>query len=309
MLSQYDKATARLLAKLFWGSSRKASDSALVDLVDSVVSGAMPSAVLQKLLVDVRARRSQARTDQERTVIDLASAVLMDGIIASGDVPGQALAEPIEREALPQIAERPMSKLSQFYGIGLKEACAKLLSLVPEKQAMTAREIWDQLKAEGWTSNHSNPVHSVNDALRRRATTHKDVLLVGAGKWGKPSWYSDDELEEIRKSMGGMGGRDRGEHIERTKAGMATARQRGARLGAHKKLSDEQGNKILEMAREGASKEKIAKAFDISPASVTNYVRRSGYDSVRQLKREGKQLRAKAADAQTSETEPEETRH
>lgn len=269
----------------------------------------MPSAVLQKLLVDVRARRSQARTDQERTVIDLASAVLMDGIIASGDVPGQALAEPIEREALPQIAERPMSKLSQFYGIGLKEACAKLLSLVPEKQAMTAREIWDQLKAEGWTSNHSNPVHSVNDALRRRATTHKDVLLVGAGKWGKPSWYSDDELEEIRKSMGGMGGRDRGEHIERTKAGMATARQRGARLGAHKKLSDEQGNKILEMAREGASKEKIAKAFDISPASVTNYVRRSGYDSVRQLKREGKQLRAKAADAQTSETEPEETRH
>lgn len=269
----------------------------------------MSSAVLQKLLIDVRARRSQAKTDQERTAIDLASAVLMDGIIASGDVPGQAAAQPIEREASPQVAERPMSKLSQFYGIGLKEACAKLLSLVPEKQAMTAREIWEQLRAEGWTSNHSNPTHSVNDALRRRAQTHRDVMLVGAGKWGKPSWYDDAELEEIRKSMGGMGGRDKGDHIERTKAGMATAKGRGARLGAVKKLSDEQGRQMLDMARDGATKEKIAKEFGISTASVTNYVRRLGYDSVRELRREGKELRASATDTPPTDTEPGGTRH
>jgi hypothetical protein len=234
---------------------------------------------------------------------------VLEGILASGGMPAAAAATvPTVEGATPaQPAERPMSKLSQFYGIGLKEACAKLLSLVPEKQAMTAREIWEQLKAEGWTSNHSNPAHSVNDALRRRANTHGDVLLVGAGKWGKPSWYNDDELEEIRKSMGGMGGRDRGEHIERTKAGMATARRRGARLGATKKLSAEKTNELLDAVRAGLTIAELSKQFGISTASVNNYARAEGY-SMRQLRQEGKKLRA-ATSSGSTDGDPEETRH
>jgi len=112
----------------------------------------MPSALLQKLLVDVRASRLQAKTDQERMTIDLASAVLVDGIIAAGDVPGQTSAQQVEPEGLPRIAERPMSKHSPFYGIGLKEACPKLLSLIGEKAGktpQTARGIAEQLEAEG----------------------------------------------------------------------------------------------------------------------------------------------------------------
>src|SRR5262249_29578462 len=156
-------------------------------------------------------------------------------------------------EAPAQPAERPMSPHSPFFGLGLKQACPKLLSLVGGKTPHTPREIWEQLKADGFTSAHHDPVHAVNDALRRRAKTHGDVLLVGAGKWGKTDWYSEAELEEIRKSMGGMGGRDRGDHIERTKAGMITARQRGARLGAVKKLSAEQVVELENMLRAGTT--------------------------------------------------------
>jgi hypothetical protein len=264
----------------------------------------MPSALLEKLLGQLRAARAQATT-AERGPIDAAIVDLLEGVLPIGGMSvapsdlGGAVAAPT--------AERPMSKLSPFYGIGLKEACPKLLSLIGSKTPQTAREIWDQLKAEGWTSNHHDPVHAVNDALRRRAKTHADVLLVGAGKWGKPEWYSDGELEEIRKSMGGMGGRDRGEHVERTKAGMATASQRGARLGAVKKLSTEQTTQLLDTVRAGATIAKIAKQFGISTASVNNYARANGY-TLRELRDEGKKLRASTVDP-PEESEPGETRH
>lgn len=204
-----------------------------------------------------------------------------------------------------------MSQHSPFFGIGLKEACPKLLRLIGDKVGkvpQTPRDIWEQLKAEGWTSNHHDPVRSVNDALRRRAKTHRDVMIVGAGRWGRTDWYTEAELEEIKKSVGGMGGRDRGDHVERTKAGMATAKQRGARLGALKKLSDEQGTQILDLARAGLTKEKIAKQFGISTASVTNYVKSYGYKNLRELRAEGKKARAGAIEP-PEEGEPGETRH
>jgi transposase len=269
----------------------------------------MPSTRLQKLLGDLRAARSQATTVSERSAIDGAIADILDGIFATGGMPEVGAAKPTLDVPSETPSERPMSKLSPFYGIGLKEACPKLLSIIGDrgnKTPQAPREIWEHLKAEGWTSNHSDPVHSVNDALRRRAKTHGDVLLVGSGKWGRTDWYSDADLERIRK--GGMGGRDRGEHIEATKAGMATAKQRGARLGAVNRLSAEQGKQILDLARTGLTKEKIAKQFEISTASVTNYVKRQGYSSLRELRAEAKKLQAAAADPST-ESDPEETRH
>src|SRR5262245_7746183 len=273
-----------------------------------VITGAMAATLLQKLLAELRASRPQAKTDHERRAIDGAMADLVDGIMASGDMPGAALSQPGDRESPQQVVERPMSKHSPFYGLGLKEACPKLLSLITTKTPQTAREIWEQLKAEGWTSAHSDPVHAVHDAMRRRVKTHGDVLLVGSGKWGKTDWYTETELEEIRKSMGGMGGRDRADHIERTKAGMITARGRGARLGPVKKLSIEQANQLLELARTGITKEKIAKQFGISTASVSNYVRAFGY-TLGGWREEGEKLRAAAVDP-SRESEPGgETRH
>ena len=180
-----------------------------------------------------------------------------------------------------------------------------MLSLV--KQPQLPKEIWEALKADGWTSAHSNPAGSVNDALRRRARVHGDVLLVGEGKWGKTEWYSEAELSEIKKSVGGMGGRDRADHVERTKTGMITAKLRGAKLGAAKKLSTEKTNELLDAVRSGYTVTQISKQFGISTASVNNYARAEGY-SMRQLRDEGKKLRAAATNGPI-ESDPDGTRH
>ncbi|MDX2201716.1 MAG: hypothetical protein NW223_03130 [Hyphomicrobiaceae bacterium] len=280
-MDQYTKWKLRAFATVLGGSLTK--DGSF--LVESIVQGRMPSDLLQRILADLRAKRHLAQSAAERIAIDGAIADVLDGIFASGGslpIPTNA-PEPDPAAVTIQhvVAERPMSEHSPFYGMGLKEACPKLLRLIEKKRGkipQTAREIWDQLRAEGWTSNHGKPAHSVNDALRRRAKTHHDVMLVGSGKWGLVDWYSDAELEEIRKSMGGMGGRDKGAHIERTKAGMATARARGATLGAARKLTDEQGKQIVELVRTGVSKARVARQFGISPASVNNYLARAEPD-------------------------------
>jgi hypothetical protein len=270
----------------------------------------MPSRLLQKCLADLRAARPLATTTAERVAIDGAIADIVEGILASGGMP-EIIAPQVSEPALSaQPNERPMSKHSPFYGMGLKEACPKLLWLIGEKTGkvpQTPREIWEQLQAEGWTSNHHDPAHSVYDALRRRAKTHGDVLIVGSGKWGRTDWYSDAELEDIRKSVGGMGGRDRGEHIERTKAGMATAKLRGARLGAIKKLTAEQATQLIDMVRDGIAIKQIAKHFEISAGSIYNYLRAKGYTR-RDLRQQGEKLRAGGVDPST-EPEPGETRH
>src|SRR5262245_44993249 len=130
----------------------------------------MSSELLQQILADLRAKRHLAQSAQERIVIAGAIADVLDGIYASGGMlPVAAAPQEIDpatavHQALAT-SERPMSKLSPFYGMGLKEACPKLLRLIGERRGkipQTAREIWDQLKAEGWTSNHNDPVHSVN---------------------------------------------------------------------------------------------------------------------------------------------------
>ena len=157
--------------------TKKGPRAPLASLLQSMVLGRMSSALLQRLLAELRASRPRAKTDHERRAIDGAMADLVDGIMAGGDAPG-VRAKSRDREEFAQVAERPMSKHSPFYGLGLKEACPKLLSLSESKTPQTPREIWEQLKADGFTSAHSNPVHSVNDALRRRAKTHGDVMLV-----------------------------------------------------------------------------------------------------------------------------------
>ena len=61
------------------------------------------------------------------------------------------------------------------------------------------------------------PSSAVDHALSKRAKKYGDVLRVGGGKWGLKAWYTENELDDISKSMGGMGGRDKAQHGERTK--------------------------------------------------------------------------------------------
>lgn len=305
-MDQYDRAKAKILSGLVLGSTRK-GHAQFASLVESIVEGEMSSDLLQQLLADLRAKRHLARTPAERAAINGAIADVLDGIFASGGtLPNTDVAPTVEPATVTQpIAERPISKHSQFYGLGLREAAPKVLALV--KQPQLPAEIWAVLEGEGFKSAHSNPVHAVNDALRRRAKTHGDVLLVGGGKWGRVDWYNEAELEEIRKSVGGMGGRDKGSHSERTRAGMLVAKERGVRLGATKKLSPEETIEFLDAVRSGASVVELSKRFGISTTSVNNYAKAEGY-SMKQLRQEGRAMR-KAAAKTKDDSEPEETRH
>lgn len=305
-MDQYDFVKRKLLSTLIRGSAAK--DHGI--LIESIVQGGMASELLQQLLADLRAKRHLAQTAPERIAIDGAIADVLDGIFASGGTlpmaaPQENNRRPSEQEpttAVQALAERPISKHSQFYGLGLREAAPKVLALVKEPQL--AREVWDVLNAEGFKSAHNNPAHAVYDALRRRAKTHGDVLLVGGGKWGRTDWYTEAELAEIRKSVGGMGGRDRGAHSESTRAGMLVALDRGVRLGAARKLTPEQEDQVVDMVRAGATIAKAAEEFGISPGSVNNFLRARGLSS--------RILRKQRADTEgepSADGEPEGTRH
>jgi transposase len=298
VLDQYDMVTARVLFEVV--KKRKApkinGKAQLASILESVLCGRMPSRLLEETLADLLAKRPQ--TLEERAAIDAAIAAVVRGMQGSGgrsDTPPTTTAEAPTPQQVPPKA---LSESSPFYGLGLKEAAPKQISIAGKPQF--AREIWAALKAEGYQTAHSDPVHAVNDALRRRAKTHGDVLLVGRGQWGRPEWYTEEQLEEIKKSIGGMGGRDRGSHIERTKTGMAVAMARGARVGAASKLSAEQWLEVEQMLSEGTSPAEVATKYGIHRQSI--YMRYNRI-AIRELRDAHRRKQAKEKDGAV------ETRH
>ena len=189
---------------------------------------------------------------------------------------------PVEdvRPTIPTVT--PLPRENPFYGLGLKEACPRQLSLVPKKHVMSAKEIWEALSAAGFVTAHSEPVSAVHTALRRRAKTHADVLLVGNGKWGRKDWYTEDELEEIQKSVGGMGGRDAVEHSQRTRTGMIVARRRGVRLGAPLFMTPERIQEAKERLAAGDSVRKIVRDWGKTPQMLYRYVPKEEIKRIRQ---------------------------
>ncbi len=76
---------------------------------------------------------------------------------------------------------------------------------------------------------------------------------------GFAAWVSDQELMSIRR---------------RTKAGLEKARAAGKKLGAPRRLSEEQEATIIEMVASGVSQRRVARSFGVSPATVRRTVKR-----------------------------------
>ena len=76
---------------------------------------------------------------------------------------------------------------------------------------------------------------------------------------GFAAWVSDQELVSIRR---------------RTKAGLEKAKADGKKLGAPRRLSEEQEGAVIEMVASGVSQRRIARSFSISPATVRRTVKR-----------------------------------
>jgi hypothetical protein len=172
-----------------------------------------------------------------------------------------------------------MTKDSPFYGLGLREAGPKQLTIAGKPQL--PREIWEALKAAGFQTAHGDPVSAMRSAMNRREATHGDVFLVGEGKWGRKEWYSEEELLLIKKSVGGMGGRDRAAHSDRTINGMLVARARGAKPGQPTKLPPEKIIELERMISEGKKVSEVARHFDIQPQTIYSRYKRKDLEALR----------------------------
>ena len=76
---------------------------------------------------------------------------------------------------------------------------------------------------------------------------------------GFAAWVSDQELVSIRR---------------RTKAGLEKAKADGKKLGAPRRLSEEQEAAAIEMVASGVSQSRVARSFGVSPATVRRAVKR-----------------------------------
>ena len=76
---------------------------------------------------------------------------------------------------------------------------------------------------------------------------------------GFAAWVSDQELVSIRR---------------RTKAGLEKAKVAGKKLGAPRRLSEEQEAAAIEMVASGVSQRRAARSFGISPVTVRRAVKR-----------------------------------
>ena len=75
---------------------------------------------------------------------------------------------------------------------------------------------------------------------------------------GFAAWVSDQELVSIRR---------------RTKAGLEKARADGRKLGAPRRLSEEQEAAVIEMVASGVSQRRVARSFGVSPSTVRRAVK------------------------------------
>ena len=74
---------------------------------------------------------------------------------------------------------------------------------------------------------------------------------------GFAAWVSDQELVSIRR---------------RTKAGLEKAKADGRKLGAPRRLSEEQEAAAIEMVASGVSQRRVAGSFGVSPATIRRAV-------------------------------------
>lgn len=156
-----------------------------------------------------------------------------------------------------------------YYGLGLAEAGMKCLS-TRHGHTRTIKNIWKVLSDAGVKILSDKPESALGWAFRKREAKVGDVVLVGNGEWGLASWYPDEEVERIRASRNNASGRNREEHIERTKAGMELAwKTRGVRIGAKRKMTPEIKARAEELLSQGKTIREVANEIGMATSSIT----------------------------------------
>jgi len=205
------------------------------------------------------------------------------------------LPAPAAKKDRKQAPSKSAPQIPSITSMPLPEAAAKQLSLSAGKQPQLPKQIWAGLKASGVVITSKSPNNAVLTALHRRARTHGDVALVGNGYWAMTEWYNALELAQLKKRVGGMGGRDREEHVRRTKEGIANLMAKGGRYGAVVKITPEVIERLRAhmaagyTAKEASAMEKIsAQSFYLLKGrGVTGLDRLYGEERRRALRKRG----------------------
>jgi hypothetical protein len=211
---------------------------------------------------DAPLREKEGRLIAELEAVRQSRAAIAAARVAAGRETDTAKPTGIVSPAmLPALSE---PQLNKFKGMGLETAAAKYLS-ESDQIELTARQVWNALAASGFTILSDRPEQSVSWALRKREKKVGDVILIGDGKWGMVAWYSKDRVRDIRAKRTNASGRNHAEHVEKTKAGIANARNtRLNEWGPRRKITAEQMAKAYYAIQNGArSKLEAAKAGDM----------------------------------------------
>ncbi len=177
-------------------------------------------------------------------------------IAAAREAGGHGGSPPLNVSA-EQVAPPAMPIADKYKGIGLEVAATRYLS-ESDQIELTGKQIWAGLADVGFTLLSDRPEQSVSWALRKREKKVKDVILVGDGKWGMVSWYSQARLKELRLSRNNASTRNRTEHVEKTKAGIANAkRTRLNHWGRKRTISGDQMAGAYHAIQRGEVKSKL----------------------------------------------------
>jgi len=161
--------------------------------------------------------------------------------------------------------ERQMiAKGGPFFGMALPAAVTKQLST--HTKPVTSRQLWEEMK-EHYPTTSEDPAHAVHWALRRREQRVGDVMIVGEGKWAIRAWYSEEEQKRIDDSLGPMAGRDKSNHVAKTKEAMKAMKYRGVRVGAPVKMTPEIISKLRQLIENGMSVAEASKEVGIKPST------------------------------------------
>lgn len=151
-------------------------------------------------------------------------------------------------------------------------AKAAIVQLESANCPLAARDLEIALVRIGAKFAIPDPLRAINVALR--AHGHPDVILVGFGKWALRKWYPSDEIEELEKKWGGLGGRSADTHAERTREAVRKKIARGEAWGKRRTITGDRFEKVYVALRKGMSKNRAVREADISLPTLYWYWRR-----------------------------------
>jgi hypothetical protein len=173
-------------------------------------------------------------------------------------------------KAPPDQAEQDSSGAGpQFSGMSLAEAAVEHLKGF--NKPISTGKICAVLEDAGYEFASGHPTRALGEALRKRASHHNDVFLVGNGLWAYTHNFTPLRIKKLTKKLGGMGGRSADDHAERTKDGIARASAKGIKVGAKLKFTAEKVVEFRRIIDGGSTIGAACKAVGITATTYQNY--------------------------------------